>query len=113
MRSLEDIYEIARAFNGIPVLSCTPGSPAHVAGIRYGDVLLRVNGKETRTLDAYADARTTAPSKMPVTILRDGVELELVMELQEADIPNPGAVLEQVVEQRMFSTKRKAELRSC
>jgi S1-C subfamily serine protease len=113
MKSLEDIYEIARVFDGIPVLSCSPGSPAHIAGIRYGDILLRVNGHQTRTLSAYAEARSTAPARVPVTILRDGEEMDLVMELRNAEISDAETMLAQVVEQRMFAATRRALTRSC
>ncbi len=41
------------------VLACDPGSPAHAAGIRVGDVLLAANGSRVDTAARYAMAELT------------------------------------------------------
>ena len=42
------LFELAKTLDGLPVLGCLAGSPAALAGVRYGDILLSVNGQRTR-----------------------------------------------------------------
>lgn len=115
MRNLEDLYEIARVLGGIPILACAPGSPAHKAGIRYGDILVRMNGRDTRDLSGYIEAREIDGARVPVTIVRDGHELELVMELGAvvAAKSTAAAVLDHVVEERLFSLAKRPPRSVC
>lgn len=66
--------EIARTLGGIPVWGCLPGSVAAIAGIRYGDIVLQVNGVETRTIDEYLSARALRTDGVEVVFHRDGTE---------------------------------------
>lgn len=79
MKSLDEVYELAQAFGGIPVLRCTPDSPADRAGIRYGDIVVAVNGHPTPDLAAYVEAQDTPSLRVPVTVIRDGHPVELVL----------------------------------
>jgi serine protease Do len=64
---------------GVVVLAVTRGSPAEIAGIEPGDVIVEWNGqpvsdhKELRLLIA----RTEAGNPVPVKLFRDGKELTL------------------------------------
>jgi len=76
-----DLQALARALHGLPVYGCLPGSPADRAGIRYGDVLLSVDGIATPSWDAYLAAREQSGPSIMVKLFRDGIEhdLELVL----------------------------------
>ncbi len=76
--------ELERA-EGVLVSSVSRGSPADRAGIRRGDVLIRI---DDRTVSGVDDAREAMAGRLvgeevPVTISRDGVEKELVLSLEE------------------------------
>ncbi|HEY6033301.1 MAG TPA: PDZ domain-containing protein [Kofleriaceae bacterium] len=87
MQSSEQLTKLATALGGLPVLGCRPGSPAARAGIRYGDVLLSVNGMPTPDWNAYVEARHARARAMKVAIFRAGeeLEIELVFDAAPAD----------------------------
>lgn len=74
------LFELAKALEGLPVLGCLQGTPAARAGVRYGDILLTVNGKRTRTFGDYIEAKALSNDGMKVVVFRSGesrsVELE-------------------------------------
>ncbi len=59
------------------MLGALSGSPAAHAGVRYGDVLLSVNGVRTKTASDYVDAKALRKDGMDVVLFRDGAELHL------------------------------------
>lgn len=84
--------------NGAYVTKVLPGSPAALAGLRQGDVILAVDGKVIDQDGNYEDARfgrislahyisTTlqAGQKVPVTVWRDGAEKELELAVAPRD----------------------------
>jgi S1-C subfamily serine protease len=77
MLSSEQLTRLASALGGLPILGCRPGSPAARVGIRYGDVLLAVNGIATPDWGAFVEARGARIGVMEVDIFRAGVELRL------------------------------------
>jgi S1-C subfamily serine protease len=80
----EQITRLAIALGGLPVLGCRPGSPAARAGIRYGDVLLAVNGVPTPDWTTYVQARAIRERETEIAIFRAGDELtvKLVLDLE-------------------------------
>ncbi len=102
MHSLDDLYEMARLLGGIPVISCTAGSPAHKAGVRYGDVLVQMNGFPTPDLSAYVEAQDTDAALIPLTVIRNGAPLELVMVHEVARRLPEGDLAEHALEKRLL-----------
>jgi S1-C subfamily serine protease len=72
-----NLSQLAGALSGLPVYGCLPGSPAERAGVRYGDILLSVDGRATPSWDAYIAARESSGSSIRLRLFRDGLELEL------------------------------------
>lgn len=77
MQSRRQIKQLATALGGIPVWSCLPGSAAARLGVRYGDVILEVNGQRTSNVDEYIAARNVRRDGLSVLIFRDGREYTL------------------------------------
>jgi S1-C subfamily serine protease len=77
-----DLQALARALHGLPVYGCLPGSPADRAGIRFGDVLLSVDGVATPSWDAYLAAREQSGASIVVRLFRDGIELDIELVLR-------------------------------
>ena len=74
MISRKAIFELADALGGIPILGTLAGSPAARAGIRYGDVVLAVNNRRTRTMIDYLEAKALRSDGMEVVVFRAGAE---------------------------------------
>jgi carboxypeptidase Q len=53
------------------------GGVAEKAGIKAGDVILKVNGKAVATVEEYIEAIQTAGREFPVVVKRDDKEVEL------------------------------------
>ena len=89
---------------GLAILGCLPGSPAAEAGLRYGDILLEVNGQPTPDWAAYvASARTQGT--MAVRVFRGGAELHFRLPLsEEPQAPSPAGVLQRVLQSGALST---------
>jgi S1-C subfamily serine protease len=75
MKSRAELGRMAVILQGIPVWGCLPGSPAHQAGIGYGDILLSVNGVRTKTMKAYVAARHLRDDGAEFVVFRDGAEV--------------------------------------
>jgi len=83
-------FENARAFNvdtpnGALVISVTDGSPADVAGLKHGDVIVKVNDidvKTTRDLIDYVSSQGPNAT-VRLDVLRDGKRLDRKVKLSE------------------------------
>ncbi|MBX3158509.1 MAG: PDZ domain-containing protein [Deltaproteobacteria bacterium] len=78
------LCELARSLNGLPVYGCLPGSPAERAGVRYGDVLLSVDGVTTSTWDEYIAVRRRSGATICCRLFRDGSEFVVEIPLDRS-----------------------------
>jgi len=72
---------MATILNGIAIWGAVPGSPAAELGVRYGDIVLRVNGVATPTIQDFVEARALSRQHTELELFRDGqlVRLTLVL----------------------------------
>jgi S1-C subfamily serine protease len=110
VQSRNQLAILAEALAGIPVWGALPGSLAHRAGIRYGDVLLAINGKRTTNIDDYLDARNLTADGAEVVIFRDGHQITLQLVFEAVSPPaTPGElerVAAQLTESRVLPSER-------
>lgn len=73
------IPDYAESVEGVKIAGVRPGSPAERAGMRAGDVIVRVGGREIRNVYDYTDALQglRAGEEVDFVILRDGARLVL------------------------------------
>jgi S1-C subfamily serine protease len=88
MIARRDLQKLAAALEGVAVLGVLPGTPAAEAGVRYGDVVLAVNGVRVRTLADYVEAKDLRPDGMEVVVFRSGDERTICL-AYEPDRPAP------------------------
>jgi S1-C subfamily serine protease len=77
-----ELVRLATALGGLPILGCLAGSPAEDAGIRYGDILLAVNGNPTPSWDKFLKARAESSGHILARVFRDGVEFDVSLALR-------------------------------
>lgn len=96
----DDLEKLAGALGGLAILGCLPNSPAAEAGLRYGDVLLSVNGRATPDWTEYIHATRERKRPMIVHVFRDGAEHTFTLELPETPVgpPLPTALLSRIME---------------
>ena len=99
MLKWEDVTRLATRLNGVPVLGCRPGSPAAVAGVQYGDILMAVNDVPTPDWAAYLEARALRHGHMRIEVFRGGQTLifELVLAAPSEPI-DPMQLLQDMIE---------------
>jgi S1-C subfamily serine protease len=76
---------------GVQVGTVKSGSPAELAGVASGEVLLKIDDKaitDQKELDSYVAGRKIGDT-VSLTLLRDGKEVKLDVELAEEDAPPP------------------------
>jgi S1-C subfamily serine protease len=81
MRDRNELAKRAAELGGLPVLACRPGSPAELAGVRDGDILLGVNGIKTPDWASFIEARSKNPQRMTFHLFRDGEHVTIEIEL--------------------------------
>ncbi|MCX7642847.1 MAG: M28 family peptidase [Armatimonadetes bacterium] len=66
---------------GVKLMGVRPGSPAEKAGLRAGDIIVEVAGKQIRNLYDYMDALNSAEPNKPVNfvILRNGQKMTVTV----------------------------------
>jgi S1-C subfamily serine protease len=99
--SPSELARLATILGGLPILGCLAGSPADGAGIRYGDILLRVNGMPTASWDDFLQARDRDGTRLAARVFRQGVELELSFELRPST-KSPLEVLDELQSRRIL-----------
>ncbi|HEX4418170.1 MAG TPA: PDZ domain-containing protein [Kofleriaceae bacterium] len=99
MLKWEDVTRMASRLNGVPVLGCRPGSPAACAGVRYGDIMLSVNGLPTPDWASYIEAKATVHGQMTVELFRAGQTLvfEFALPAQTEQV-DPTLLLDELIE---------------
>ena len=68
---------LARILGGIPVWEVYADSGAAAAGVRFGDIILRVNGKETPTFEQFLAIGEANLSRLEFEVFRNGKTLRL------------------------------------
>jgi len=86
MKSPAEVAAAAKTIGGVPIWGVLPGSVAARAGVRYGDIVVRVNGVETRTLHDFLCAREASAERVVFDVLREGelVRLNLCLASRSA-----------------------------
>ena len=111
MLSRNQLNKLAESLQGIPVWGCLPNSRAQRGGLRYGDVLISVNGVRTSSADDYLQARQLRDDVVQLVVFRDGAELSIDIELDPSQRREPTrdeveAVAAEVVAARLMPTER-------
>ena len=109
--------EIAEAMElktprGVLIADVIKGSPAAEAGIRQGDVVVSINGKEVNDPSAlqFLVSEIAPGTKVPVTVIRDGSRKTVTVtigDLSEAEVPRDTYLVE---DNRFLEGARIAEL---
>ncbi|HEX3770244.1 MAG TPA: PDZ domain-containing protein, partial [Polyangiaceae bacterium] len=104
------LFQLAKTLDGMPVLGCLPGTPAALAGVRYGDILLSVNGQPTRTFGEYIEAKALRADGMTVVLFRQGVETPIELEyLPNREAVDPFALLAELAAMRILPSDIQGE----
>jgi len=109
--------EIAEAMElktprGVLIADVIKGSPAAEAGIRQGDVVVSINGKEVNDPSAlqFLVSEIAPGTKVPVTVIRNGSRKTVTVtigDLSEAEVPRDTYLVE---DNRFLEGARIAEL---
>ena len=75
--TMDNRAAMARIYGGMPFWGALPGSAAERAGLRWGDIVLAVNGMPTPDCDSFVQARQQREGGALVRYVRDGVEHEV------------------------------------
>jgi len=98
------LFQLAKTLDGLPVLGCLEGTPAALAGVRYGDILLSVNGQRTRSFGEYVEAKALRKDGMHVVIFRQGMEQPIELEYDMNREPvEPASLLAELATMRLIS----------
>ena len=80
MQHPHELTQVANSLSGLPILGCSTGSPAARAGLRYGDIVLAVDGAPTPSWSAFFEASARAET-LSLRVFRYGRQLELTLSL--------------------------------
>lgn len=88
---LERARELAEKRQGILLTSVTPGSPAALAKLKPGDVILSVNNGHVRNADDFSWLLDEAGPEIPVlfTVARPGRDVSEALEIKLSESPDP------------------------
>lgn len=94
MQHPQQLTQVANSLSGLPILGCSRGSPAARAGLRYGDIVLSVDGAPTPSWSAFFEASERAAAELLcLRVFRSGSELDLTLALAR-NARSPRAVLD-------------------
>ena len=71
------LERLAKLLGGIPVWEVFPNSGAAQAGVKFGDIILRVNGTKTPTFELFLAAGEKHLDKLEFEVFRNGRLLRL------------------------------------
>jgi len=108
MISRKQLEEIAATVQGIPVWGCLPGSTAAEAGVRYGDIVLGVNGAPTPGIGEYLAARALRTDGIELRLFRDGLEFTVFVAFRPPE-DQLEALAEQIAEGRYVGSSYPPE----
>jgi S1-C subfamily serine protease len=103
MMPRKQLEEIAATVKGVPVWGCLPGSTAAQAGVRYGDIVLSVNGVPTPSIAEYLEGRKLRADGFELVLFRDGEELTVFVPFRPPADPM-AALAEQIADGRYISS---------
>ncbi len=105
----KSLFALAKALEGLPVLGALDGTPAARAGVRYGDVLISVNGVRTRTVADYVEAKNLRTDGMAIVVFRAGSEQSSELSYDSpARAIDPEALLSELLTLRVAPTGDEA-----
>lgn len=96
-----ELAKLASVLGGLPVLACRVGSPAACAGVRYGDIVLAVNGVKTPDWATFIEARNKDRARMRLELFRDGAQVEVEIELVASEPLDPPTLLAEMLAERI------------
>ena len=70
--SLAQIEKLAKVLGGIPVWEVFPESAAEMAGVRFGDIIVSVNGTATPTFKEFLAAGEAHFAHIEFEVFRNG-----------------------------------------
>jgi S1-C subfamily serine protease len=101
----------APAEAGLLVASVAEGTPAHGAGVRVGDVLVRAEGRPlARTIDLRLAARTRAGGPVRFDAVRGGKPIEIRVPVRSAAVPRDPAAEAEIERLRREVEELRREL---
>ncbi|MET0386281.1 MAG: PDZ domain-containing protein, partial [Polyangiales bacterium] len=99
---------LATALGGLPILGCLAGSPADGAGIRYGDILLSIDGMPTASWDDFVRARSRCAGQLRLRVFRQGTEFDVSVALRAA-AKTPFEIVEELHERGVLTASAAAD----
>jgi S1-C subfamily serine protease len=79
MKNPRELQTIANILGGVPILGVLPGSAADRAGLRYGDIVTRVNGIATTTFNDFLSAHDRSGGVLALEVFRNGERIAFEM----------------------------------
>jgi len=75
--TLAQIEKLAKVIGGIPVWEVFPESAAAMAGVRFGDIIVSVNGTATPTFEEFLAAGEANIANIVFGVFRNGKMMSL------------------------------------
>jgi S1-C subfamily serine protease len=74
-----DLAEALQVESGVLVLEVPDGTPAGLAGIKAGDVIIRIDQVLVRSVDDLRVGLSRATAETPVTLIRRGTSRQVLL----------------------------------